>query len=137
MRWRPVLAAPPACPVILLTPLLDIAAGAILQAKEPGLRALPGLLIVIPPFVSQAGALGGILSSRLSSKLQLGVLTAKGLPEQPALVDGAIRRLSGAVGRGPGRPAAGQAGAKDQLAIEFAGPAQRSFASAGQGRGAR
>src|SRR6266508_4229865 len=29
--------------VILLTPLLDIAAGAVLQAKEPVLTALPGL----------------------------------------------------------------------------------------------
>jgi mgtE-like transporter len=44
-------------------------------------------LILIPPFVSQAGALGGILSSRLSSKLQLGVITPRGRPERPALVD--------------------------------------------------
>jgi mgtE-like transporter len=73
--------------VMLLTPLLDIAAGAILQAKQPSLTLLPGLLILIPPFVSQAGALGGILSSRLTSKLQLGVITARGRPESPALID--------------------------------------------------
>ena len=82
--------------VILLTPLLDIAAGAVLQAKEPGLRALPGLLILIPPFVSQAGALGGILSSRLSSKLQLGVITTRRLPEAPALVDAGLVTVSAA-----------------------------------------
>ncbi len=76
--------------VILLTPLLDIAAGAVLQAKEPVLTALPGLLILIPPFVSQAGALGGILSSRLSSKLQLGLITTRGLPESPALLDASL-----------------------------------------------
>jgi mgtE-like transporter len=76
--------------VILLTPLLDIAAGAVLQAKEPVLTALPGLLILIPPFVSQAGALGGILSSRLSSKLQLGLITTRGLPESPALLDAGL-----------------------------------------------
>jgi mgtE-like transporter len=76
--------------VILLTPLLDIAAGTLLQAKEPVLTALPGLLILIPPFVSQAGALGGILSSRLSSKLQLGLITAQGLPEAPALLDAGL-----------------------------------------------
>jgi mgtE-like transporter len=76
--------------VILLTPLLDIAAGAVLQAKEPVLTALPGLLILIPPFVSQAGALGGILSSRLSSKLQLGLITPRGLPESPALLDAGL-----------------------------------------------
>ena len=70
--------------VIALTPLLDILAGALLQARQPGLEALPGLLILIPPFVSQAGALGGILSSRLTSKLQLGVITPRGRPEAPA-----------------------------------------------------
>ena len=55
-----------------------------------GLQAVPAVLILIPPFVSQAGALGGILSSRLSSKLQLGVITPRGRPEIPAVVDGAI-----------------------------------------------
>jgi mgtE-like transporter len=82
--------------VILLTPLLDIAAGAVLQAKEPVLTALPGLLILIPPFVSQAGALGGILSSRLSSKLQLGLITTRGLPESPALLDAGLVIVFGA-----------------------------------------
>jgi len=77
-------------PVILLTPLLDIAAGALLQSRQEGLNAIPAVLILIPPFVSQAGALGGILSSRLSSKLQLGVITTRGWPEVPALVDGSL-----------------------------------------------
>jgi mgtE-like transporter len=82
-------------PVILLTPLLDIAAGALLQSKQAGLAAVPAVLILIPPFVSQAGALGGILSSRLSSKLQLGVIDARGWPEVPALVDGSLVILFG------------------------------------------
>jgi mgtE-like transporter len=76
--------------VIVLTPLLDIAAGSLLPAKEASLALLPGLYILIPPFVSQAGALGGILASRLSSKLQLGVITARGRPEAPALVDASL-----------------------------------------------
>jgi mgtE-like transporter len=76
--------------VIALTPLLDILAGALLEHRSPGLQAMPGLLIMIPAFVSQAGALGGILSSRLSSKLQLGVITPRGRPETPALVDGTL-----------------------------------------------
>ena len=83
--------------VIALTPLLDIAAGALLQAREPGLERLAGLYILIPPFVSQAGALGGILSSRLSSKLQLGVITPSGLPERPAVLDASIVVALGAV----------------------------------------
>ncbi len=73
--------------VIVLTPVLDVFAGAVLEAHRTELDAIPGILILIPPFVSQAGALGGILSSRLSSKLQLGVITPRGRPERPALVD--------------------------------------------------
>jgi mgtE-like transporter len=59
----------------------------VLEAHRTELDAIPGILILIPPFVSQAGALGGILSSRLSSKLQIGVITPRGRPERPALVD--------------------------------------------------
>jgi mgtE-like transporter len=73
--------------VIVLTPVLDVFAGAVLEAHRTELDAIPGILILIPPFVSQAGALGGILSSRLSSKLQIGVITPRGRPERPALVD--------------------------------------------------
>jgi mgtE-like transporter len=81
--------------VIALTPLLDIAAGALLHAEQASLLAQPGLLILIPPFVSQAGALGGILSSRLSSKLQLGVIRPSARPDPPAVVDAALVSVFG------------------------------------------
>ena len=83
--------------VVALSPLLDIFAGALLQAHSDELQAVPAVLILIPPFVSQAGALGGILSSRLSSKLQLGVITPTGRPEIPAVVDGGIVVVLGVV----------------------------------------
>ena len=76
--------------VILLTPILDVLAGTLLRARQDQLIAVPVLLAMIPPFVSQAGALGGIFSSRTASKLQIGVITARGLPETPALVDASI-----------------------------------------------
>jgi mgtE-like transporter len=76
--------------VILLTPILDIFAGVLQEHRLIELTAVPVLLILIPPFVSQAGALGGIFSSRISSKLQIGVITPRGFPESPALVDGTI-----------------------------------------------
>lgn len=76
--------------VILLTPVLDVLAGALLRAREPHLLAVPVVLLLIPPFVSQAGALGGIFSSRITSKLQIGVITPRGLPEIPAVVDASI-----------------------------------------------
>jgi len=75
---------------ILLTPILDVMAGTLLRANELRLTLIPVLLAVIPPFVSQAGALGGIFSSRISSKLQLGVITPRGRPETPAMVDASI-----------------------------------------------
>ena len=76
--------------VILLTPILDILSGVLQEHRLSELTAVPVLLILIPPFVSQAGALGGIFSSRVSSKLQIGVITPRGLPEAPAVVDGSI-----------------------------------------------
>lgn len=76
--------------VILLTPILDVLAGTLLRAREDQLVAVPVLLAMIPPFVSQAGALGGIFASRIASKLQIGVITARGLPEMPAVVDASV-----------------------------------------------
>jgi len=76
--------------VILLTPILDVLAGTLLRARQDELVLVPVLLALIPPFVSQAGALGGIFASRTTSKLQIGVITARGLPETPALVDASI-----------------------------------------------
>ena len=75
---------------ILLTPILDILSGGLQQARLAELTAVPVLLLLIPPFVSQAGALGGIFSSRITSKLQIGVITPSGRPETPAIVDGSI-----------------------------------------------
>ena len=77
-------------PTILLTPFLDVLAGVLLDAREGQLVAVPVLLALIPPFVSQAGALGGIFASRTTSKLRLGVLTPRGLPELPAVVDAVV-----------------------------------------------
>jgi mgtE-like transporter len=76
--------------VILLTPVLDVLAGGLLREWEPSLLAVPVLLSLIPPFVSQAGALGGIFSSRITSKLQIGVITPRGLPEVPAVIDASL-----------------------------------------------
>jgi mgtE-like transporter len=76
--------------VILLTPLLDILAGTVIEKRLDTFLALPGLLVIVPPLVSDAGALGGILSSRLASKLHLGVISPRGWPEAPAILDGSL-----------------------------------------------
>jgi mgtE-like transporter len=76
--------------VLLVVPILDVLAGTLLESQSERFFRYPGLLILIPPLISQAGALGGILSSRLSSKLHLGVITPRGVPEAPAVVDGTL-----------------------------------------------
>jgi mgtE-like transporter len=75
---------------LLLVPILDVLAGSLLEARSAQFLAYPALLILIPPFISQAGALGGILSSRLSSKLAVGVISTSGVPERPALIDATV-----------------------------------------------
>src|SRR5204863_4747987 len=83
--------------VILLTPLLDILAGTVVQPRIGQFTAFPGLLVIIPPLVSNAGALGGILSSRLSSKLHLGLITDRLWPETLAWADAGLVMASGLV----------------------------------------
>jgi mgtE-like transporter len=76
--------------VIMLTPILDILAGTVIEARLDQFTALPGLLLLVPPFVASAGSLGGILSSRLSSKLQLGLIRPRGAPEALAYLDSSL-----------------------------------------------
>ena len=44
-------------------------------------------LVLVPPFLEDSGALGGILSSRLASKLHLGVIDPVAVPQRPARRD--------------------------------------------------
>jgi mgtE-like transporter len=81
--------------VILVTPLFDVAAGTLVQPHIKRFVEAPALLAILPPLVSNAGALGGILSSRLSSKLHLGVISAKTIPEPAAWLDAALVFVSG------------------------------------------
>jgi len=83
--------------VIVLTPVLDVFSGLLQQHRLPELLAVTVVIALIPPFVSQAGALGGIFASRISSKLQIGVITPRGFPEVPALVDASGVFVLGAI----------------------------------------
>jgi mgtE-like transporter len=74
----------------LLTSLLDLLSGGLQQGRLAELASVPVLLALIPPFVSQAGALGGIFSSRITSKLQIGAITPRGKPEPAAILDASI-----------------------------------------------
>lgn len=68
-------------------------AGTILESRVEQLVDGPWLLVLIPPFVATCGSLGGMLSSRLASKLHLGVVEPSWLPRGAALLDASLTLL--------------------------------------------
>ena len=68
-------------PVLAICIVLDIAAGLTIEDRISGLVTLPALLVLIPPFLEDANALGGILTSRLSSMLHMGTLDPTRTPK--------------------------------------------------------
>ncbi|MDP8987810.1 MAG: magnesium transporter [Actinomycetota bacterium] len=67
-------------PVVLAAAVIGLVAGLIIEKRLASFIAYPALLVLVPPFLASAGALGGILSSRLSSGLHLGVIEPAALP---------------------------------------------------------
>lgn len=61
-------------PVLTGAVVLSTLAGVAIQKQLAIFAALPALLVLQPAFVSSAGALGGILSSRVSTNLHLGLV---------------------------------------------------------------
>lgn len=77
-------------PILALAGAVDVLAGLVVEARLERFLVYPALLVLIPPFLERAGALGGILSSRLASKLHLGALSPRGRPEAAAVLDATI-----------------------------------------------
>ena len=67
-------------PILALTGMVTILVGVALEDRMEAFVALPALFILLPAFLQEGGALGGMLSSRLSSKIHLGLLEPRGLP---------------------------------------------------------
>jgi mgtE-like transporter len=84
-------------PILAVAGGVDIFAGLVVEVRLERLLVYPALLVLIPPFLEAAGALGGILSARLASKLHLGVITPRGRPEVAAWLDIALIFLFAAV----------------------------------------
>jgi Permease, similar to cation transporters len=61
-------------PVLAVAGLVDVLAGLTIEKRLDEFLVFPALLILIPPFLEASGALGGILSSRVSTKLHLGLV---------------------------------------------------------------
>lgn len=74
-------------PVLLVAGAIDVVAGLTIEHQLESFVTYPALLVLIPPFLEDTGALGGILSSRLNSKLHLGIIDASARPQRAARDD--------------------------------------------------
>ncbi|HEY8546009.1 MAG TPA: magnesium transporter [Acidimicrobiales bacterium] len=73
--------------VVVGAGVLSLVAGQTLEQRLDRLAEYPALLSLVPPFLAAAGAIGGILSSRLTTKLHLGLLEPAALPGRVARHD--------------------------------------------------
>jgi|SoiMethySBSTD1v2_1073268.scaffolds.fasta_scaffold01537_25 mgtE-like transporter len=74
-------------PVLLVAGCISAGAGVTLEKSFARFDALPALLVLVPAHLSSSGALGGILSGRLSSKLFLGLVPPSTQPNREARRD--------------------------------------------------
>jgi mgtE-like transporter len=61
-------------PILLVLSMLEMGSGYILEALEETYLGNPTLLVLVPVMIGMGGNLGAILSSRLSTRLHLGLL---------------------------------------------------------------
>lgn len=61
-------------PILTLAGMVSVIAGVSIESRLETLVAFPALLILIPPFLAVAGSLGAIFSSRIATKLHLGLI---------------------------------------------------------------
>jgi mgtE-like transporter len=74
-------------PILVLAGCISALAGVVLEKSFARFEALPALLVLVPAHLSSSGALGGILSGRLSSKLFLGLVEPQTRPNREARRD--------------------------------------------------
>lgn len=74
-------------PVLGLASTLSLIAGIVVERRLAAFLDEPALLILIPAYFGMAGALGGILSSRLGTKVHLGLIEPQRVPQRQAWLD--------------------------------------------------
>lgn len=85
-------------PILCIAIVLDVLAGTVIEPRmDQVFLPNPALLLIIPGFLENTGALGSILAARLGSKLHLGAVTPRAKPEPAALLDGTIILVLGIV----------------------------------------
>ncbi|MDE0927865.1 MAG: magnesium transporter [Acidimicrobiales bacterium] len=73
--------------ILLLAAFIDLLAGVTVEKRLDELLSVKAVLIMLPAFLATAGALGGILSSRLSTQFHLGLDDASPIPSRASLRD--------------------------------------------------
>lgn len=76
-------------PVLLIAGALDSVAGLTIEKRLNDFVTLPALLVLLPPFLENSGSLGSMLSARISSKLHMGLISARVFPTE-ALPDAVL-----------------------------------------------
>ncbi len=71
-------------PVLAAAGLLDLIAGITIQKRQEQFLVFAALLVLLPGFLGAAGALGGILSSRLATGFHLGLIEPTSIPGRAA-----------------------------------------------------
>ncbi|MEX1162650.1 MAG: magnesium transporter [Nitriliruptor sp.] len=84
--------------VLTIATVVSVLAGTVLETRAEQLLALPAVLVLIPPFIANCGSLGGILSSRLASKLHIGSVEPRRFPGRAARLDFSLTGLLALVG---------------------------------------
>lgn len=79
-------------PILTVAGVLDLIAGVTIEKRLDDFVDYPVLLILLPGFLGTAGTLGGVLSSRLATKVHLGLISPGALPRT-----GGERSLDGGV----------------------------------------
>ena len=73
--------------VLTASVALQVLAGGVIESRVDQWLTVPALLVLIPPFVANCGSLGGMLASRLASKLHVGLLEPRVFPGKVAGLD--------------------------------------------------
>ena len=74
-------------PILFATGILLVIAGVVVEHELAAFAANRAMLVLVPACLATAGAIGGILSGRLSSKFHLGVIEPTVIPGRPARRD--------------------------------------------------
>ncbi|HKJ55614.1 MAG TPA: magnesium transporter [Nitriliruptoraceae bacterium] len=81
--------------VLTVAVTIDVLAGVVMDTRLDSLLGNPALFVMIPPFVAACGSLGGMLSSRMASKLHMGSMLPRAWPTREAGLDISMTFLLG------------------------------------------